>query len=91
MGTAAAPWKQRLVQAMESNSRLRHSSYFQLVRSSFFFLYLFPSFISFLFVVDIVLVWVSGNDWIKWETFESHRRFQVFSQLNQIRLKQKWN
>lgn len=56
-----------------------------------FFLYLFPSFISFLFVVDIVLVWVSGNDWIKWETFESHRRFQVFSQLNQIRLKQKWN
>ncbi|XP_044493299.1 pyridoxine/pyridoxamine 5'-phosphate oxidase 2-like [Mangifera indica] len=30
MGTAAAPWKQRLVQAMEPNSRLRHSSYFQL-------------------------------------------------------------
>ena len=48
MGTVTmGPWKQLLLSALDSNSHLKHSSYFQLVPSFFPHLLFFSFFLSF--------------------------------------------
>lgn len=47
MGTVTmGPWKQLLLSALDSNSHLKHSSYFQLVPSFFPHLFFFSFFLS---------------------------------------------
>jgi hypothetical protein len=78
MGTVTGPWKQLLINALESNVHLKHSSFFQLVRPLIFILFflevIFSKISNF---VDVLFGLVLGNNWIKWETFESHSGFQV--------------
>lgn len=53
------PWKQLLVSALDSNSHLKHSTYFQLVTSFFPHLFLFLCFFLSLktsFVIVVVVV-----------------------------------
>lgn len=73
-------WKQLLLNALESNSHLKHSSYMQLVCASS------SSSSSSIFIFILILfcnfgirrfLCVSGNCRNQRKTFQSHRRFQV--------------
>lgn len=58
MGTVTmGPWKQLLLSALDSNSHLKHSSYFQLVPSFFPHLFFFSFFLS-LKTSSVIVVFV---------------------------------
>lgn len=80
--TATTPWKQLLLRALESNSHLKHSSFFQFVHLKHFMSYrcLYNNMLHLLWSVNFVVLVVflgTNNSWIWWETFQSHCSFQV--------------
>lgn len=78
-GCVSPPWKALLLKALDSNSHLKHSSFFQLVKESFPCLLFSPFFVikPWFHSLSAFVFFFSGDDRYQREAIESYRCFQV--------------